>query len=271
MVEVNEKMPSGVYVRTEEHNKHNSESHKGRKISEEAKKHMSEGQLGRKHTEETKQKMRDNHPHLSGEDAPMYGRTGEKCPMFGVHRYGEDAPNYGHKHTDESKQKKGKSVSGEKNGMYGRHLTKEAKQHLSEIHIGKHHTEEAKQKMRGSRPKSSGENHPNWDGGLSYEPYYIKFNGEFKERVRDFFGRICFICGKSEMNNGRKLDVHHVNYLKMACCDPYIRPMFVPLCRSCHSLTNFERESWEEFLTASLEYLTNGECFLSKKGEKRNE
>lgn len=266
---MNEKMPRGVYVRTEEHNKHNSESHKGRNFSEEAKKHMSEGQLGRKHTEATKQKIRDNHPHLSGKDAPMFGRTGEKCPSYGVHRCGKDAPFYGHKHTNDTKQNISKLLTGEKNGMYGKHLTEETKQHLSEKHIGKKHSDETKQLMRDNSPHLSGENHSNWHGGLSYEPYCIKFNGEFKERVRDFFGRICFICGKNEIDNGRKLDVHHVNYLKMACCDPHIKPMFVPLCRGCHSLTNFERESWEEFLIASLEYLTNGECFLQKKEKKK--
>lgn len=32
--------------------------------------------------------------HGHPEKHPMYGRTGEKAPMFGVHRYGKDAPGY---------------------------------------------------------------------------------------------------------------------------------------------------------------------------------
>ncbi|MCE7738394.1 MAG: hypothetical protein GPJ50_03355 [Candidatus Heimdallarchaeota archaeon] len=47
------------------------------------------------------------------------------------------------------------------------------------------------------------------DGGESL--YCFKFNFEFKERVRDFFGRCCYLCNKNEEDNGRRLDVHHVN------------------------------------------------------------
>ena len=49
----------------------------------------------------------------SGEKAPMYGRTGEKAPMYG--RSGEKAPMYG----------KGYLIAGEKNGMYGRDVSRE--------------------------------------------------------------------------------------------------------------------------------------------------
>lgn len=44
---------------------------------------------GRKHyhhSEDTKQKMKDNHADVSGENNPMYGKTGENNPNYGSHR-----------------------------------------------------------------------------------------------------------------------------------------------------------------------------------------
>ena len=132
------------------------------------------------------------------------------------------------------------------------------------------------QEMCDSRKgKYIGENHPNWQGGISFGPYCEKFDNDLKERVREFFGRCCYVCGKSEqeqieemINNGKKpikkLDIHHVNFDKMVCCND-IKPLFVPLCRSCHMKTNKDREGWEEFFTVSLEYLTDSKCFLPKK------
>lgn len=106
----------------------------------------------------------------------------------------------------------------------------------------------------------TGEKAPNWKGGISFEPYCQKFNEDLKERIRNFFDRKCYICGKTEFENGRKFDVHHINYDKMVCCNT-VKPLFVPLCRSCHAKTNANREFWEEFFTISLEYLTHGKCF----------
>ena len=123
--------------------------------------------------------------------------------------------------------------------------------------------------------KTRGELAPNWKGGISNLPYCEKFDDDLKERVRIFFGRCCYICGKSEQeqidemikegkNPIKNLDVHHVNFDKMVCCND-VEPLFVPLCRSCHTKTNHNREEWEEFFTASLEYLTNSKCFYTKE------
>jgi hypothetical protein len=158
----------------------------------------------------------------------------------------------------------------------GKHFTEEHKQHLSDNSgiKGKHPTDEARQKMSDAHAGKycgkdnpmygrTGEKHPNWQGGVSFEPYCFLFNDDLKERVRNFFGRCCYVCGKNEVDNGRKLDVHHVNYNKMVCCND-VKPLFVPLCRSCHSKTLKDRKYWEEFFTVSLNYLTDGKCFLPK-------
>jgi group I intron endonuclease len=41
-----------------------------------------------------------------------YFKSGKNNPMYGVHKYGEDAPMYGKKHTEESKQKISKAFKG---------------------------------------------------------------------------------------------------------------------------------------------------------------
>ena len=49
---------------------------------------------------------------FSGVNNPMYGRTGEKNPAYGWHRYGELNPFYGRNHSDETKKKISRSNKG---------------------------------------------------------------------------------------------------------------------------------------------------------------
>lgn len=87
----------------------------------------------------------------------------------------------------------------------------------------------------------SGENHPNWKEGASFEPYCHRFNGEIKEKVRGYYGRRCFKCDKTEEENNERLCVHHVDFNKNQGCDSH-KWKLIPLCRSCHSWTNGNRE-----------------------------
>lgn len=92
-----------------------------------------------------------------------------------------------------------------------------------------------------------GDKNPNWNGGLSSEPYCFKFSYKVKEDVRERYNRTCIVCGKTEIDNGEKLCVHHVDYNKKQGCDDYEWKL-VPLCRICHSKTNSNREYWEQHL-----------------------
>ena len=103
-----------------------------------------------------------------------------------------------------------------------------------------------------------GENAPGWKGGKSFEPYCHKFNDEFKEYIRDKFGRICFLCDKTEAENGRRLSVHHVNYNKDCGCDEDETCQFAPLCISCNSKVNFNRKMWESKIKAMMHNKLNG-------------
>lgn len=112
--------------------------------------------------------------------------------------------------------------------------------------------------------KYTGENHPNWKGGISFQPYCQLFNTDFKTRVRVFFDNKCVECGKTNKENCKNLCVHHVNYEKSACCDD-VEPLFVSLCSSCHSKTNTNREYWEEKFTNLIMEKYNGKCYYTKE------
>lgn len=113
-----------------------------------------------------------------------------------------------------------------------------------------------------------GEESPAYLDGNSFEPYCPNFNEEFKERVREFFGRRCFECNKTEKENGRKLSVHHVNYDKMVCCND-VKPLFVALCDRHHTKTRWNREYWEEYFTKRIMEEFGGKCYFTK--EEMNE
>lgn len=77
-----------------------------------------------------------------------------------------------------------------------------------------------------------GINREDWGGFIRNQPYCSKFNESCRELNRDKYNRCCFICNKSEKENGRKLSVHHVDMNKQQGCDGDW--CLVPLCSSCH-------------------------------------
>jgi len=80
-----------------------------------------------------------------------------------------------------------------------------------------------------------------WKGGKSFEPYPIKWTKILKESIRQRDNHQCQICGKLE--NGRKLDVHHIDYIK-----ENLNPdNLISLCKSCHMRSNTNRETYIEF------------------------
>ena len=91
----------------------------------------------------------------------------------------------------------------------------------------------------------SGEDHPNWKGGVAFFPYCPKFNDAFKEHIREKFGRKCYRCGTPE--KGRKFPVHHIDYNKNSICNGK-EWAFVPLCHSHHAQSNFNRWYWFNLL-----------------------
>lgn len=207
--------------------------------------------------QEYKDKQRKSHlgkrcpEHLKKLFSEMYsGRT-----LSEEHKKKISESHMGIKHTEESKRK----ISEVKKGTV---ISEETRIKISEKSKGRKHTEEAKRKIgKCSKGRIAGDKHPFWKGGISFEPYCPKFNEDFKERVRDFFGRACVMC--NEIETKPKMSVHHVTYNKNSCCDNS-KPLFVTLCKVCHAKVNHNREYWNEYFTQIINEQYNGECYLKK-------
>ena len=118
------------------------------------------------------------------------------------------------------------------------------KNRLRNVRLGYRHSDEMK--LRFSE-KRRGPGNPHWMGGKSFSPYCIKFDDEFKEHIRDKFGRKCYICSKGEEENGMRLSVHHIDYNKNSICNGK-EWAFVPLCMSHHCQSNYNRCHWFNLL-----------------------
>lgn len=113
----------------------------------------------------------------------------------------------------------------------------------------------------------SGKNHPRWIEDKE-RAYCEKFNNEFKQRVRYFFNNRCVVCNKSAKENGKQLSVHHVNYIKSACCEgDVITWRFVPLCNQCHGKTGsiYQRDYWTNYFNSLIDTKYNGKCYYTKE------
>ena len=174
-----------------------------------------------------------------GENHHMFGKhlSQETCNKISVALIGENSPNYGRRLSKETRTKISAANSGENHPMYGTHRSQE------------------------TLKKIEGKNSPNWQGGISFEPYCEKFNKRRKEQCRKDFNYICFKCGKTQdeqiedMKNRNKrpmkLHIHHVYFDKEEGCNGKEMTL-IPLCTSCHAWTNSHREESQEFFTKNL-------------------
>ncbi len=105
-------------------------------------------------------------------------------------------------------------------------------------------TKEEIRKRKNSTNKKYGENHPNWKGGISFEPYGLDFNIKLKNSIRKRDNQCCMICGLHREKYYRAFDIHHVNYDKT--CN--IEQNLISLCHRCHMTTNYNRKYWQKFL-----------------------
>lgn len=93
--------------------------------------------------------------------------------------------------------------------------------------------------------KRFGKHNPNWQDGISFEPYGYEFNDKLKEfiRKRDEYKCQNPECGIPERECFRKLDCHHINYDKYNN-DPV---NFITLCNSCNIKANYNRKYWQKY------------------------
>jgi hypothetical protein len=76
-----------------------------------------------------------------------------------------------------------------------------------------------------------------------YEVYGKSFNTQLKRLIRSRDNYVCQVCGKTEIENGEALSIHHIDYDKKNCDESNL----ISVCRPCHSKTLTRREYWKEF------------------------
>jgi len=97
----------------------------------------------------------------------------------------------------------------------------------------------------GTHHVAFGKDHPNWRGGITYAKYGRGFNKSLKEKVRFRDGYKCQMCGCPQIENGRALDIHHIDYYKK---NNSLKNL-VSLCKHCHlKTTNGNRVYYKNLL-----------------------
>jgi hypothetical protein len=116
---------------------------------------------------------------------------------------------------------------------------------------GKKMSEEYRKRRRESK-KLSGQDHPNWRGGISFEPYGPGFNKQLREEIRKRDKYRCQECFRHQdelFKNTKagakpyKLAIHHIDYDKKNNNPNNL----ISLCMNCHMQTNFSRENWTKY------------------------
>ncbi len=129
---------------------------------------------------------------------------------------------------------------------------------------GKSWAKEVIQKIKENHANFSLENHPNWQGGISFLPYCIKFNKELKKSVRKRDNYTCQnpICKLTQQESliiyDQCLDIHHIHYDKSNCY-----PDLITLCHSCNVKANSNRR-FQEILYMNI--LNNRKLLFWNRG-----
>lgn len=98
-----------------------------------------------------------------------------------------------------------------------------------------------------------GENHPNWKGGISFEPYCEAWKDkEYKKDIRNRDGNRCLnpYCDSSNKDD---LTIHHIDYNKKNCKPSNL----ITICRSCNSKANKDRrwhKAWYQAIINKRNY-----------------
>jgi len=212
---------------------------KGISMSKEHKKKLSDSHKDKTFTEEHKQKLSDARKGKSS------WNKGKKCkPCTTETKQKISDANKGRTRTAETKKK----MSDAKKGIP---RTEEQKKKQSDIMKGrpsimkgKTHTIETRKHISAGL---QGVTYDEWESFSCEFLYCPKFNEECRESCREKYNRKCFICGKSEKDNGQKLSVHHVDMDKAQGCNSNWK--LVPLCKHHHATAHNDE------LIARLGYL----------------
>lgn len=159
---------------------------------------------------------------------------------------------FGKKHSKETRSIMSESHKGEKNFMYGRKLSEKTRNKISLIHKNKVVSYETRKKLSDNHARLSGDDHPNWKGGISCEPYcQIWSDKEYKESIKQRDGHKCLNpdCWKTH----KTLSIHHIDYNKKSCGPENL----ITICRSCNGRANKNR-SWHKAWYQAIMYKRYG-------------
>lgn len=143
----------------------------------------------------------------------------------------------GCKHSKEARIKIGIANKNRINGFLGKKHTEEARKKMRESHLGYAPWNKGKTHMRG-------EKHPNWRGGITLEEYGKGFDNPLREQVRFRDKYKCRVCECSQLENGKQLNIHHIDYNKK---NNQINNL-ISLCTSCHCKTQWNRNYWKDLI-----------------------
>ena len=181
----------------------------------------------------------------------MRNRTGEKHPMFGKKR-----PDSSRLMRENNPMKRPeivvKSVA-KRNGENSSSKRLDVRDKMSKAKIGENHYFFGKKRPDISK-RMKRENNPNWQGGISFEPYGISFNNTLKEQIRQRDNYQCQECSVFQKDLGYKLPVHHIDFDKQNNDQLNL----ISLCKCCHPKTNYNRKDW-------IDYYKNKVGSLSKQ------
>ncbi len=162
----------------------------------------------------------------------------------------------------------GVRLTGDKNGMFGRHHSEETKIKIiknrhtrsGEEHpnFGKHHSNETNEKNSKTNKetwkkikdlpetqerilKHSKENHPFWKGGTSFGEYGQEFDKKFRGKIKKRDNYTCAICKIRIVKTtpSKHLIVHHKDFTKTNHSEDNL----ITQCNSCHRRIHTEY-SW---------------------------
>jgi len=249
-------MPTGIYIRTDEHNRKISKALKGKASwNEGLKGYVNKGSFpkghqpicpfkkgysnrkGQKHTPESKTKMSNTHKAKRQIQISLMNlkcvKSNNPLPMI-EHNRRFGSWNKGKRFSLESRRRM--SI-----GMKGR----------TPWNKGIETPLETKLKVSASRKgKCVGANNVMWKDGATQKKYK-DFGKALKEMIRIRDGRKCQLCGTPEMELLIKLDIHHIDFNKENSSSDNL----ISLCHKCHSKTNHpkKRKYWINKLSQSKE------------------
>ncbi len=143
-----------------------------------------------------------------------------------------------------------------KTGIKRPPFTQDWKDKIGEKSKGRHPLKEFKKgNIKSDKAYSfpRGENHPNWKGGLSKNPYPKEFTYKLKLKIRTRDNFICCLCRKTEREEledfNRVLCVNHIDFNKNNCSENNLNT----LCVKCNTKICRERDYWTNYFNLEID------------------